>query len=218
MRLAPGYGRIARVARKTLLRDRSWFSSDLVQRAPDPRVPSLRLNVTQRRSLTTAPLPLLLRIEDRNSMAHGVEVRVPFLDHRLVSYALALPIDWRIRGHWNKYALREALRGRIPESIRSRPDKMGFPVPTGRWFGRELYEPVRDLLGSQAVRDRGLYDQRALLRELDRGRGSEVANHAILFRAANVETWFSMLGARRCAPPQENPVSMPPNFQLGYHS
>jgi asparagine synthase (glutamine-hydrolysing) len=195
--LAPGYGLLAGVARRILLRRNPWFSRELVRNAPD-RVssPGIRLEHAQRQSLTTDPLPLLLRVEDRNSMAHGVEVRVPFLDHRLVSYALALPIDWRIRGPWNKYVLREALRGRIPESVRTRQDKMGFPVPTGRWFARELYEPLRDLIGSQAARQRGLYRTDALLRELDRSRGAHVDNHRVLFRVANMEMWFSMIASR----------------------
>jgi len=195
--LTPGYGLMAGVAQRALLRRNQWFSRDLVRKAPD-RVssPSIRLASAQRRSLTTDPLPLLLRVEDRNSMAHGVEVRVPFLDHRLASYALALPIDWRIRGSWNKYVLREALRGRIPESVRTRQDKMGFPVPTERWFARELYEPLRDLIGSQAARERGLYRTDALLRELDRSRGTSVDNHRVLFRAANMEMWFSMMASR----------------------
>jgi asparagine synthase (glutamine-hydrolysing) len=197
LRRSPGYDRFARVARRALLRRNPWFTQELIKKMPDRALThSVRLEEAQRRSLTSAPLPLLLRIEDRNSMAHGVEVRVPFLDHRLASYALALPLEWRIRGQWNKYALREALRGRIPESVRVRADKMGFPVPTGRWFGRDLYEPLRDLLGSQAARERGLYRTDTLLRELDRGRGGDVVNHPELFRAANLEMWLTMLASR----------------------
>jgi asparagine synthase (glutamine-hydrolysing) len=195
--LTPGYGRLAGVARRILLRRNHWFSPELARIAPNRETGvGVRLENTQPHAITTDQLPLLLRIEDRNSMAHGVEVRVPFLDHRLVSYALSLPIDWRIRGPWNKYVLREALRGRIPESVRTRQDKMGFPVPTERWFAGELYEPLRDLLGSQAARQRGLYRTDVLLRELDRSRGARVNNHRILFRAANMEMWFSMIASR----------------------
>jgi asparagine synthase (glutamine-hydrolysing) len=157
------------------------------------------LEEAQRRSLTNSPLPLLLRVEDRNSMAHSVETRVPFLDHRLAAYGLSLPIEWRLRGRWNKYALREALRGRIPERVRTRQEKMGFPVPTGRWFAHDLYEPLRDLLGSQAARERGLYRTANLVKELDRSRGSDVEQHAVLFRVANMEMWFSMMASRRAA-------------------
>jgi asparagine synthase (glutamine-hydrolysing) len=163
----------------------------------------------------TTPLPLLLRIEDRNSMAHGVEVRVPFLDYRLVTYGLTLPIEWRIRGHWNKYALRESQRGRIPESVRTRRDKMGFPVPTGQWFGNKLNEPLRDLLGSRAARQRGIFRTDALLRELDQGRGGTVENHAVLFRAANVEMWLSMVAERAASAQRVSDAGvLAPSIQL----
>jgi asparagine synthase (glutamine-hydrolysing) len=214
LRRTPKYDSLAALARRSLVRNNPWFSTELVKKATGPRAPaSIRLEEAQVRSVTTAPLPLLLRIEDRNSMAHGVEVRVPFLDHRLVSYALTLPIDWRIRGHWNKYALRESQRGRIPESVRTRPDKMGFPVPTGRWFGRELYEPLRDLIGSGSARQRGVFRTDSLLKELDRGRGGNVENHAILFRAANLEMWLSMVAARAADAQRGTDVVLPPSIQ-----
>ena len=101
-------------------------------------------------SIKRDPLPIYLRIEDRNSMAHSVEARVPFLDHRLVSFVLGLPVDWKLRGPWNKFVLREAMRGRIPESVRSRVDKMGFPTPAGKWFADMLYEPILDFAAQPA--------------------------------------------------------------------
>jgi asparagine synthase (glutamine-hydrolysing) len=195
---APGYDVIAAVARRALHRRNVWFTADVAKEVPDrASQQSVRLQAAQRGGVTASPLPMLLRVEDRNSMAHGVEVRVPFLDHQLASYSLTLPLDWRIRGKWNKYALREAMRGRIPEIVRRREDKMGFPVPTGKWFAGELYEPVRDVLNSAAARGRGLYHSNNLLRELDRHRGTDVAEHRVLFRAANVELWLSMLATRR---------------------
>ena len=61
-------------------------------------------------------------------MAHSVEARLPFLDYRLVSFLFSLSDDWKVQGPWNKFVLREAMRERIPESVRSRFDKMGFPT------------------------------------------------------------------------------------------
>jgi asparagine synthase (glutamine-hydrolysing) len=80
--------------------------------------------------------------------------------------------------------------------VRTRIDKMGFPTPTGQWFAREIHEPVRELLGSKAARERGLYRTDNMLKALDAGRGREVVDHWPLFRAANVETWLSMLETR----------------------
>ncbi|HTE45765.1 MAG TPA: asparagine synthase C-terminal domain-containing protein, partial [Gemmatimonadaceae bacterium] len=198
LRGLPGYGRAARASRDKELRDNPWFTSEVTTGAPDQGlVPSARLEAVQRLAVTTSPLPLYLRIEDRNSMAHGVEIRVPFLDHRLVSYAMTLPTEWRMRGPWNKYVLREAMRGRIPEGVRTRLDKMGFPTPTGRWFGGELYEPLRAMLDSRAARSRGLFQSDNLVRALDSGRGTDVTNHKYVFRAANIEAWLTMLAERR---------------------
>ena len=198
MHHVPGYARAARIARDAEVRANPWFTPDMMSRVPDRGlVLGAGLDALQRTSVSSSPLPLYLRIEDRNSMSHGVEMRVPFLDHRLAAYALSLPMDWRMRGPWNKYVLREAMRGRMPESVRTRQDKMGFPTPAAKWVGGELHEPIRALLDSRAARSRGLFQTDNLLRELDGGRGTEVANHVMLFRAANVEAWLSMLADRR---------------------
>ncbi|MGH7616388.1 MAG: asparagine synthase (glutamine-hydrolyzing) [Gemmatimonadaceae bacterium] len=193
----PGYQLAARVARRTALRRNRWFAPDLTAKLSTRRArTAIRLDTVQRNAIMASPLPLYLRIEDRNSMAHSVEARVPFLDHRLVSYSMTLPLTSRIRGPWNKHMLREATRGRIPEVVRTRADKMGFPTPGSRWFAQELYEPLRDLLGSQAARQRGLYRPDNMLDDLDAARGHAVPEHNLLFRAANVEVWLSMIANR----------------------
>jgi len=205
MRRSTAYEAAARLVRRHALQSDPWFSADLAAKSIERRsYVGLGLDAVQRHAVTTTPLPLYLRIEDRNSMAHGVEARLPFLDHRLVSYALTLPVEWRLRGAWNKYALREASIGRIPEVVRTRVDKMGFPTPTGRWFGLELNEPIREIIGSRAARERGIYRTDNLLRALDAGRGTEVRDHEPLFRAANVEVWLSMLANRDAARSAQN--------------
>jgi len=151
-----------------------------------------RLDAELRWSLERAPLPLYLRIEDRNSMAHSVEARLPFMDYRLVSFAFQLAPEWKLRGPWNKYVLREAMRGCIPESVRTRPDKMGFPVPVGRWFRTVLYEPIQDLLASEATRSRGLYNVAAIRRDFEKHRDGEVDVTNDLFSVAQLETWLSL--------------------------
>lgn len=79
--------------------------------------------------LMTTTLPTLLHYEDRNSMAFGIESRVPFLDHRLVEYGFSLPVDFRIRPGKTKYILREALKDYLPVPIYDRRDKKGFVTP-----------------------------------------------------------------------------------------
>jgi asparagine synthase (glutamine-hydrolysing) len=94
------------------------------------RVPALEpaptdLQALLRQQVQTG-LPSLLRYEDRNSMAHSIEARVPFLDHRLVELAFRLPPETKVRGADTKRLLREAMKGVLPELIRLRRDKLGF--------------------------------------------------------------------------------------------
>lgn len=79
-------------------------------------------------------LPRLLRYEDRNSMAFGIEARVPFLDFELVRYCFCMDDKWKINNGWTKYILREAMKGILPEKIRQRKDKIGFWTPHKLWM------------------------------------------------------------------------------------
>jgi len=77
---------------------------------------------------------MLLRYEDRNSMAHGIEARVPFLDHRLIEFCLELGDQHKITGADTKRVLRRAMAGLLPESVLHRRDKLGFATPEETWF------------------------------------------------------------------------------------
>jgi len=81
-------------------------------------------------------LPELLRYEDRNSMAFSIESRVPFLEPELVHFALSLPAEYKIHNGVTKHILRESLKGYIPEDVRTRVDKLGFPAPEKQWLAR----------------------------------------------------------------------------------
>lgn len=82
----------------------------------------------------------LLRYEDRNSMAFSIESRVPFLDHRVVEYCIALDNDWKIRRGWTKYILRKAAEPLLSHEVTWRKDKMGFVTPQKRWKERSASE------------------------------------------------------------------------------
>lgn len=84
--------------------------------------------------LTSMNLQMLLRYEDRNSMAHSVEARVPFLDYRLVELSLGLGESEKIREGQTKWILRISMAGKIPESIRTLRRKIGFEAPEKTWF------------------------------------------------------------------------------------
>ncbi|HZL93921.1 MAG TPA: asparagine synthase C-terminal domain-containing protein, partial [Vicinamibacterales bacterium] len=89
-------------------------------------------------------LPALLQVEDRMSMAHGIESRVPLLDHPLVELAATIPSNIKFQNGELKRLLRIAFRDKIPPSILARKDKMGFPVPLHQWIQRA--GPVREFI------------------------------------------------------------------------
>jgi asparagine synthase (glutamine-hydrolysing) len=88
------------------------------------------------------PDDILLKA-DKMTMAHALELRVPFLDHKLVEFTAGLPAKFKLRGRWGKVLLREAMRGVLPEPILHRAKK-GFPVPTEQWLRGPLKGYVRE--------------------------------------------------------------------------
>ncbi len=96
----------------------------------------------------------LLRMGDRLSMHHSLELRVPFCDHQLLAFALHLPASVRFSGWRLKGFMRRALRAHLPRTILKGP-KRGFMVPMGRWLREDLREMVHDLLSDDRIRLRG---------------------------------------------------------------
>ncbi|MFA6226676.1 MAG: asparagine synthase (glutamine-hydrolyzing) [Methanoregula sp.] len=123
-----------------------------------------RLDEVLYRELTSTNLPALLHYEDRNAMAFSIESRVPYLDVRFVEYAASLPLDQKIRNGITKIALRNAIKGIIPESIRNRMDKMGFVIPEEVWMKEELRPFVLELLSSEEFQKRPYWDANAVVR------------------------------------------------------
>lgn len=142
-----------------------------------------------RQSVTTSPLPLYLRVEDRNSMAHSIEVRLPFMDYRLVSTVMRIVGTRKLDGFWNKVLLRESMRGRIPESVRTRPDKMGFETPDAKWI-RAWAGEIEGIFRSRSFAERGFFNQAKLLAAL-KEHVSQVRDWNVdLFRAVQVEMYL----------------------------
>ncbi len=101
-------------------------------------------------------LPALLQVEDRMSMAHGVEARVPFLDHPLVEFAATIPADIKFKNGELKRLLKTVFSDRLPQAITNRKDKMGFPVPINLWLkrGGKARDLIGDILGSERAKSR----------------------------------------------------------------
>ena len=138
----------------------------------------------------TQGLPSLLRHEDRNSMAHSVEARVPFLDYRLVEWLFSTPRDAKIDNGTTKIVLRNAMRGLLPEVVRTRQDKIGFSTPEDMWFRNELRGFILETTNSQSFLSRPYFDhdqlQRALTEHLE---GKKNISNTI-WRWVNIELWM----------------------------
>ena len=86
-------------------------------------------------------VPILTRYEDRNSMAHSLEIRLPFLDHRLVEFLLSIEVRFKIKNGWNKYILRKSFID-MPNKIRWRRDKKGFSLPEELWLKNDFKDDI----------------------------------------------------------------------------
>lgn len=98
---------------------------------------------------------------DRMSMAHSLEVRPPFLDPRIVDFAASLPENWKIRGHRQKFILKELMRGKLPECVLTRA-KTGFDIPTHDWFRGPLRPLLMDTLSEEAIEAGGIFSAPAI--------------------------------------------------------
>ncbi|MEZ5595321.1 MAG: asparagine synthase C-terminal domain-containing protein [Pseudomonadales bacterium] len=107
-------------------------------------------------------LPALLHVEDRTSMAASIESRGPLLDHRIVEFMASIPPNVKFAGGRMKHLFKEAVRNTVPGPIFDRKDKMGFPTPLNQWTKGVAKDFVRDILLSQRVRERGIYNLDAL--------------------------------------------------------
>lgn len=99
-------------------------------------------------------LPALLTVEDRMSMAHGLESRVPILDHPLIEFAATIPADVKFKNGQLKHLLREAFIQHFPHELANRRDKMGFPVPLREWLSGPLAAFGQEIVTSLAESER----------------------------------------------------------------
>jgi asparagine synthase (glutamine-hydrolysing) len=111
-------------------------------------------------------LPALLRYEDKNAMRHAIETRLPFLDYRLVEFALSLPSELKLSDGWSKNILRRAMVGKMPESIVWRRNKLGFEAPERIWL-KMHYQSMLSAVGKSELLAE-LCDQRRLMKVFER--------------------------------------------------
>jgi len=134
---------------------------------------------------TWLPDDLLVKA-DKMTMATSLELRVPFLDHQVLEFAAALPLEFKVKGRTTKRVLKKAFERRIPAEIISRK-KTGFPVPFSRWLGRELRAFVSDTLLSSNAVSRG-YFRREVIEQILSGNANGAAESEI-FALLVLELW-----------------------------
>ncbi|UCE54624.1 MAG: asparagine synthase (glutamine-hydrolyzing) [Desulfobacterales bacterium] len=138
-------------------------------------------------------IPYYLHYEDANSMAFGIEERVPFLDHRLVEWAHRLVAWQKIRNGVSKYPLRSIMKGLLPEEVINRKDKMGLSAPRDQWFRNELRRPITDLFSDDCKIYEKWIDQRPFLDHLDAYmQGKPTRLSSVLWRVINLEKWLRL--------------------------
>jgi asparagine synthase (glutamine-hydrolysing) len=142
--------------RKRRLESRSFLRAD-IKREHDWRFLALStdsfndIEKLQRLEIETLQLPRLLRYDDRNSMRHAIETRVPFLDHRLVELAFSLPSDYKIRDGWTKYVLRSGFSDVLPKEVAWREEKIGYEAPEWTWLSAQEPEMIREIRASRIL-------------------------------------------------------------------
>ena len=136
-----------------------------------------------------AHLPTLLRYGDRNSMAHSREVRLPFCDHRIAEFCFSLPPHLLMGNDETKRLLRRAMKGILPENIRTRWNKQGFLPPQTAWFQNELLPLAEETFASRSFAERGYWNLEWWESCLDRFKSGETALASTLWQPVIAEAW-----------------------------
>ena len=143
------------------------------------------------------PDDLLVKV-DIASMAHSLEVRSPFLDHKVVEFAARLPPELKLRGLVHKYLIKRIMKGILPGEILRRR-KLGFGVPIDRWFRHELRDMAYDLLLDSRATGRGYFRPDAVRRYLDEHVQRRADHHHRLWSLLMLELWHRAYVDERCA-------------------
>jgi len=145
--------------------------------------------------LAATSLPMLLHWEDRDSMAHSIEARVPFLDYRLVEFTLGLPEEYKIADGMTKRVLREGMRGVLPERVRERVDKLGFVTPEEVWVREQGPELFRQALHGAVDASAGIIGD-SCLDLLERTIAGKQAFNFVLWRMVSFGAWMRVFSLR----------------------
>lgn len=186
------------VARQEFERMYPLFTEQFMQKVPDAKRQKKSyvlsgLNEKLCQDVIYDSIPCLLHNEDGNSMAFSIESRMPFLDYRIVEFALALDGKYKIRNGMTKWIIRKACRKYLPKEVAGRKDKMGFPAPFARWLreGKSKDEIAKVIF---AFGDRGIVSPKTIDEIYRAHMNMEADFNQILFRFLSLELWMRRTG------------------------
>lgn len=130
-----------------------------------------------------------LAYTDKSSMAKGIEVRPPLLDHRIVEFMFSLPNSLKIKGNIQKYLLKKVSEKYLPTKIINR-SKAPFSAPMRRWLRKDLKEMVQDLLSEESLKKRGVYEPQYVHNLIVENEQGRVDNSQIIWRLITNELWY----------------------------
>jgi asparagine synthase (glutamine-hydrolysing) len=162
----------------------AWIDTDVLrapERINDYLPPSHGTSGLSYSQLFFSSLPMLLHWEDRCSMAHSIESRVPFLDYRLVEFVVGLPGDQKLADCRTKQVLRDGMTGILPEAVRERRDKIGFATAEVEWIRNQDPELFRSMVVSAIQGSHGILNDEARrqLEEVIRGERTYTTDYFI---------------------------------------
>ena len=154
----------------------------------------------QKLDLESLSVPALVHYEDRMSMSSSREIRLPFLDYRVVSMLIPLPVEFKLRDGWTKWIFRKAIEPFVPSAIAWRKDKQGFITPQLTWFRNELQEHTRQFLNERWIsEDLGLVDRGAIRERYETYLRGSIAGATLgvddFFPAIALELWARRFSA-----------------------
>ena len=197
--LAPGWLRtmFRSVWQTTRARQPEWLVLDEELNSPNGHAAGIAASMLDYSlsHIQVVHLPMLLHWEDRNSMAYSIEARTPFLDYRLVEFALGLAVQHLIGDGWTKRILRESMTGILPEAIRTRRDKKAFALPESPWATQQLGGEFRKRLAEAVISSQGLFAPR-LLERFDRVLAGNEPYTQEYWRVLSFDAWRRLFGVR----------------------
>jgi asparagine synthase (glutamine-hydrolysing) len=131
----------------------------------------------------------VLEYADKMSMAHGLELRAPFVDHLLVDYVASMPAQFKLKNGVSKWALRQAFSNELPSELLRRP-KRGLNPPLGAWLAGPLKGAVQELLNPNVVASRGLLRPEGVARLLDEQKRGRRDRSLHIWSLLVLELWF----------------------------